>query len=189
MNFGERAYEAELHVWLPSGAHYMHVLGETKVCRSKETATLTYVKVRPYAGLFPSHHSSHFVTVLWRKSLKYCHTKDCTELGVLWGHHEDHLLSLLTWSSLSGEDSVQPKKRRRQWACGVWAWESHEKWNTGESLGQLPQLCFGSAGLNLPPTFYIYETLMAKFPYRPPLANTYQIGTGEKNIAVIKHQS
>ncbi|KAM5134887.1 integrin alpha-IIb-like [Mantella aurantiaca] len=29
-NFGERAYEAKLHVWLPSGAHYMHILGENK---------------------------------------------------------------------------------------------------------------------------------------------------------------
>ncbi|XP_018410676.1 PREDICTED: integrin alpha-IIb-like [Nanorana parkeri] len=29
-NLGERAYEAELHAWLPSGAHYMHVLGESK---------------------------------------------------------------------------------------------------------------------------------------------------------------
>ncbi|XP_073463809.1 integrin alpha-IIb-like [Aquarana catesbeiana] len=30
MNFGERAYETELHAWLPSGAHYMHILGESK---------------------------------------------------------------------------------------------------------------------------------------------------------------
>ncbi|XP_072270748.1 integrin alpha-IIb-like [Pyxicephalus adspersus] len=29
-NLGEPSYEAELHTWLPSGAHYMHVLGESK---------------------------------------------------------------------------------------------------------------------------------------------------------------
>ncbi|XP_004918702.1 integrin alpha-IIb [Xenopus tropicalis] len=29
-NFGEGAYEAELHVWLPQGAHYMQVLGEAE---------------------------------------------------------------------------------------------------------------------------------------------------------------
>ncbi|KAM4691933.1 integrin alpha-IIb [Rhinophrynus dorsalis] len=29
-NTGEGAYEAELHVWLPTGAHYMQVLGETE---------------------------------------------------------------------------------------------------------------------------------------------------------------
>ncbi|KAM3923872.1 integrin alpha-IIb [Leptodactylus fuscus] len=29
-NLGEGAYEAELYIWLPSGAHYMQVLSETK---------------------------------------------------------------------------------------------------------------------------------------------------------------
>ncbi|XP_044152382.1 integrin alpha-IIb [Bufo gargarizans] len=38
-NHGEGAYEAELHIWLPSGAHYMQVLSRTKeklICAPKK---------------------------------------------------------------------------------------------------------------------------------------------------------